>query len=110
VPYAPPSRKYIPLEELVRTRAPHFAYQLHFASGELEKAISAKDEIRQFLIALYGGRTNDRKVGFDVTRGVILENLKDLKPSRLLSAEVRARLNRDQYTNAIEYSSLLRRH
>ncbi|KAL1965707.1 hypothetical protein VTN77DRAFT_5207 [Rasamsonia byssochlamydoides] len=87
VPYMPPSRTYIPLEELVKTRMPNFAYQLQFKSGELEKAISTRDEIRQFLIALYGGRTDDGRAGFNVSQGVLLENLKELKPSRLLSME-----------------------
>lgn len=89
VPYFPPSKVYIPLEELVKTHIPSFAYQLQLKSGELEKAISTKDEIRQFLIGLYGGRTDDGKPGFDVSKGVLLENLKGLKPSKLLSKEVR---------------------
>ncbi|KAL1979931.1 hypothetical protein VTN96DRAFT_4887 [Rasamsonia emersonii] len=87
VPYFPPSKVYIPLEELVKTHIPSFAYQLQLKSGELEKAISTKDEIRQFLIGLYGGRTDDGKPGFDVSKGVLLENLKGLKPSKLLSKE-----------------------
>ncbi|KAI1839040.1 hypothetical protein DTO027I6_7824 [Penicillium roqueforti] len=39
--------------------SPHFAYQLQFKSEKVEKAIRSKAEIRQFLIALYGGRTQE---------------------------------------------------
>ncbi|CAL5873202.1 uncharacterized protein PFLUO_LOCUS7471 [Penicillium psychrofluorescens] len=71
VPYARPQAQNIALEDLVRTAAPHFAYQLQFASGELEKVVRSKDEIRQFLIALYGGRTE--KVNWYRTRKVNYE-------------------------------------
>ncbi|KAJ6068921.1 hypothetical protein N7499_010808 [Penicillium canescens] len=54
VPYARPMEKEVQLEDLVRTAAPHFAYQLQFASGELEKVIQSESDIRQFLLALYG--------------------------------------------------------
>lgn len=89
MPYFPPSKVYVPLEELVNTHMPNFTYQLQFKSGELEKAISTRDEIRQFLIGLYGGMTDNGKPGVDVSKGVLLENLKGLKPSKLLSKEVR---------------------
>lgn len=78
----------ISLEDLVRTVAPHFAYQLHFASGELEKVIRSKAEIRQFLLALYGGRTEAGESGFDANKGVLVDKLGGLKLSRLLSEEV----------------------
>lgn len=78
--------KEITLEELV-TVAPHFTYQLQFANGELEKVIRFKPEIRQFLCALYGGRTGKGEFGFDAGKGVLLDRLPGLKPSRLLSVE-----------------------
>jgi hypothetical protein len=34
-------------------------------SGEVEKVIRSKDEVRQFLLALYGGRTEAGEFGFD---------------------------------------------
>lgn len=80
--------RYISLEELVANAAPHFAYQMQFASGNLEKAIRSKGEIRQFLCALYGGRTENREFGFDAGKGVLLDKIPHLKPSRLLSEEV----------------------
>ncbi|KAJ5468978.1 hypothetical protein N7475_006730 [Penicillium sp. IBT 31633x] len=87
VPYARPMAENISLEDLVRTVAPHFAYQLHFASGELEKVIRSKAEIRQFLLALYGGRTEAGESGFDANKGVLVDKLGGLKLSRLLSEE-----------------------
>lgn len=78
----------VSLEELVRNAAPHFAYQLHFKSGELEKVIQSKSDIRQFLTALYGGRTEAGEVGFDAHKGVLVDKLGGLRPSKLLSEEV----------------------
>lgn len=80
--------KNIPIEDLVRNVTPHFAYQLQFKSGEVEKVIRSKDEIRQFLLALYGGRTEAGEPGFDAHKGVLLDKIGHLKPSRLLSEEV----------------------
>lgn len=54
----------------------------------MEKAIRSKDEIRQFLLALYGGRTEAGEFGFDAHKGVLLDKIGQLKPSRLLSEEV----------------------
>jgi pimeloyl-ACP methyl ester carboxylesterase len=88
VPYARPQAQDVALEDLVRTAAPHFAYQLQFASGDLEKVVRSKDEIRQFLIALYGGRTEKGEFGFDAEKGVLLDRVARLKPSRLLSEDV----------------------
>ena len=88
MPYAAPTRKYLSLEDFVATIAPHFAYQLQFRSGELENAIRSEEDIKKFLSALYGGRTEDREVGFDAQVGVLLETLSRLRPSRLLNEEV----------------------
>ncbi|KAJ6133910.1 hypothetical protein N7523_000232 [Penicillium sp. IBT 18751x] len=87
VPYARPMEKYISIEDLVANAAPHFAYQIQFASGNLEQVIRSKSEIRQFLSALYGGKTETREPGFDAEKGVLLDKLPHLKPSRLLSEE-----------------------
>lgn len=78
----------ISLESLVQNSAPHFAYQLQFKSGELEKVIRSKSDIGQFLLALYGGRTEAGEVGFDAHKGVLVDKIGGLKPSRLLTEEV----------------------
>ncbi|WEW61172.1 alpha/beta hydrolase family protein [Emydomyces testavorans] len=90
-PYSPPQREFVPLDELVATRLPFFGYQLQFMSGELEKAIQTKRDIRQFLIALYEGRTSKGEFGCDVRKGVLLDKLPALQPSRLLTEEVCSR-------------------
>ena len=83
-----PTKDSKPLEELVKTRLPNFTYQLQLASGEIEKHIQSKEEIKQFLNALYGGRGPNGEVGFIPEQGVLLENLPKLKPGRLLSEKV----------------------
>ncbi|KAI9877118.1 MAG: hypothetical protein M1830_004742 [Pleopsidium flavum] len=83
-PYWVPSKDYKPLEELVKTRLPNFKYQLQLASGEIEKAISSREQIKQFLNGLYGGRGPNGEVGFIPEQGVLLQNLPKLKPTRLL--------------------------
>lgn len=88
VPYARPMAENVSLEDLVRNAAPNFAYQLQFKSGELEKVIRSKGDIRQFLVALYGGRTEAGEVGFDAHKGVLLDKIGGLRPSKLLSEEV----------------------
>lgn len=86
-PFALPISEFIDLQTLVSTRFPNFAYQLQFAGKELEERIKTKEDIRQFLLALFGGRTGERGPGFDVKKGVLLENLGKLGKSGLLSEE-----------------------
>ena len=88
VPYAGPTTTYIPLEELVKSITPHFGYQLQFASGDVEKIVRTKDEIKGFLKAMYGGRTEIGELGLDVKKGVALDKLSRLQRTRLLSEEV----------------------
>ncbi|KAJ5497388.1 hypothetical protein N7463_009375 [Penicillium fimorum] len=87
VPYARPMPQNVSIEDLVRNVTPHFGYQLQFKSGELEKVIRSKDEIRQFLLALYGGRTEAGEFGFDANKGVLVETMGRLEISKLLSEE-----------------------
>ncbi|EKV16038.1 Epoxide hydrolase, putative [Penicillium digitatum PHI26] len=87
VHYVRPTAKYFLMEDLIRDVTPNFAYQLQFKSGEVEKVVRSKDEIRQFLLALYGGRTEAGESGFDAYKGVLLDKLGELKLSRLLSEE-----------------------
>lgn len=69
------------------TRIPFFGYQLQFVSGELEKALTTKKNIRQFLLAMYGARTSKGEVAFDVTKGALLDKLPDVQPSQKLMSE-----------------------
>ncbi|KAL4931924.1 alpha/beta fold hydrolase [Aspergillus undulatus] len=87
VPYAAPQKKYHSIEEMVKTVTPHFAYQLQFVSGEIVERVRDKEGFKQFLVALYGGRTEGKEFAFDVNRGVDLGLLGRLKKSWLLSDE-----------------------
>ena len=73
---------------MVDNIAPHFAYQLQFRSGELEDIVYTKEDIKRFLSALYGGRTDDRDVAFDAEYGVMLDRMDLVRPSPLLSEVV----------------------
>lgn len=75
------------METLVKKKLPNFAYQLQLASGEVEKHVQTKEQIHQFLNAVYGSRTPSGGLGFDVGKGIIFENLPDLKPTRVMSPE-----------------------
>ena len=87
-PYWAPSKQFIPLEDMVKTVLPNFGYQLQLASGEIEKAIVSKEQIRQFLNGLYGGKGPNGEIGVNVREGVQIENLPKLDPTPLLSPKV----------------------
>lgn len=73
---------------MVKHITPHFAYQLQFQSGELERVIRSKEEIKQFLLAMYGGRTDEGEVAWVADEGVNLDRVFRVRPSRLLNEEV----------------------
>jgi hypothetical protein len=76
------------LEEFVKTVAPHFAYQIQLKSGDLEPVIRTEEDIKKFLSALYGGRTDKGEVAFDAGLGILLDKMFEVKASKLLSEEV----------------------
>ena len=86
-PFTPPNHEFIDLQTLVSTRLPNFGYQLQFAGTELEPRIKTKEDIRQFLLTLYGGRTPEGEVGFDIRKGLLLEKLGKIGMSKLFSEE-----------------------
>ncbi|OJJ47011.1 hypothetical protein ASPZODRAFT_95610 [Penicilliopsis zonata CBS 506.65] len=87
VPFMPPSEKFIPLEDAVRTILPNFAYQLQFKDGDLESVIQTREDIKNFLSTLYGGRTDEGELAFAVEKGVLLDKMGRVNPSPLLSEE-----------------------
>ncbi|KAL3431982.1 Alpha/Beta hydrolase protein [Aspergillus tetrazonus] len=87
VPYSPPYKRYMTLEDMVSKVAPHLGYQLHFVSGEIEEAVKSKEDHKQFLISLYGGKTQEKEPAFDVHKGVDLEKMRSVKMSWLLEEE-----------------------
>lgn len=68
---------------------PNFGYQLQFRSGEVEKVIRTRDDVRQFLVSLYGGRTATGEFGWSAEKGIKLDKMGSLRPSPLLKGEVR---------------------
>lgn len=86
-PYGAPSKAFYPLEQMVESNLPNFRYQLQLAGPDVQANIVGKDRIRQFLNAIYGGRSKDGKVGFNTQQGVIFDNLASLQKTKLLSDE-----------------------
>lgn len=86
-PYFPPTEKFEPLGILVQKRLPNFAYQMHFASGEIEAAVQSKAEIRQFLNNLFGARTPEREAAFDADKGIDLARQARVGKTKLLTDE-----------------------
>ncbi|GAB1201219.1 hypothetical protein APSETT444_010607 [Aspergillus pseudonomiae] len=87
VPYAAPTRRYFRLKDMVEKIAPHFYYQLQFISGELDKYVQTKEDIKRFLSAMYGGRTPENEMAFDAELGILPDKLARVLPSELLSEE-----------------------
>lgn len=93
-PYTAPHKEYFSTEALVNGPLPQFAYQLHLASGEVEKSVTDETTIRQFLQGLYGARGPGGELVFDPEKGVITENLGKVGESRILNGEVRLEIFR----------------
>ena len=77
----------MPLEEVVEKKLPNFGYQLQFASGEVEKKLSTKEDLRLFLNGMYGGRGPNNEIAWLATEGVQYHNLPKLGPTPLLDQE-----------------------
>jgi hypothetical protein len=88
VPYLPASAQYVPLEVVVRF-LPSLGYQLQFGSEEgiIESHTQDKTGIRNYLNALYGGRTSDGRAAMTPEKGVDLELMPKLERSVLISEE-----------------------
>lgn len=89
-PYTAPRKEFISTEDLASI-VPQFGYQLHLASGEVEKSVKDEQSIRQFLKALYGGRGPNGEYGFDPRKGLLVENLPSIGDSPLLNGKVSLR-------------------
>jgi hypothetical protein len=89
-PYTAPHKEYLSTEDLVKNQLPQFAYQLHLASGEVEKVVNDEHSIRQFLKGMYGGRGPNGEIAFDPCKGVLADNLPSIGDSKLLNGKVRS--------------------
>ncbi|KIX06071.1 uncharacterized protein Z518_04045 [Rhinocladiella mackenziei CBS 650.93] len=86
-PYFLPSPKYEPLGVQAEKRLPNFTYQMQFASGEIEKNVQSKAEIRRWLNNLFGGRTPEGEVAFNANVGIDLAKQARVGKNRLLTDE-----------------------
>ncbi|MCJ1395535.1 hypothetical protein MMC18_008421 [Xylographa bjoerkii] len=93
-----PTKRFLSLEDTVRTVLPQFGYQIHLGSGEVEKAIVSKEQIRQFLSALYGGQGPNGEIAFNPEKGITFEYLLKMGPSPLLT-ETEMDYYVDEYAN-----------
>ncbi|EEA28647.1 hypothetical protein TMatcc_003003 [Talaromyces marneffei ATCC 18224] len=87
VPYSAPRANYIPLDDMVARFLPNFGYQLQFRSGEVEKVIRTRDDVQQFLLSLYGGRTAEGEIGWSAEKGIKLNKVGNFRPSQLLKGQ-----------------------
>lgn len=71
---------------------PQFAYQIHLASGEVEKSVKDEQSIRQFLRGMYGARGPNGELAFDPEKGVLAENLPKIGESRILNGKVSSKI------------------
>ena len=81
----PPSKDFLSTETLVKSgRLPNFTYQLHLASGDVEKNIKSREQIRMFLNSLFGGVGPNGERGFYTHEGVRFGELPSLRPTELV--------------------------
>ncbi|KAK8212116.1 epoxide hydrolase-like protein [Phyllosticta capitalensis] len=77
-PYSPPSKTYMSIEDVVNGPLPQFRYQLQLAAGDAE-VLTTKEELRNFMKFVSGGRGPNGEYGFHPLKGIILENLPKLE-------------------------------
>ena len=87
-PYTPPQKTFLSTAQLAAGPLPQFQYQIHLASGDVEKSVHDETTIRQFLKGVYGARGPNGEVVFDPEKGVLVENLGKMGESRILNGEV----------------------
>lgn len=87
--YTTPHREFISTEALVNGPMPQFGYQLHLASGEIEKVLTTKEQMNQFIRAVYGkARSPQKEVAFSPTKGILFDVLPKLGPTYIMSEKV----------------------
>ncbi|KAB2578963.1 Alpha/beta hydrolase fold-1 [Lasiodiplodia theobromae] len=74
-PYAPPSKEYFSVEQLVAGPLPQFKYQLNLASGKPEEGVKTKEDFKKLLVFITGGKGPNDELLFNPYDGIILENL-----------------------------------
>jgi soluble epoxide hydrolase/lipid-phosphate phosphatase len=104
--YSPPFKRFISTEQLVEGPAPFFGYQIHLASGEVEKRIQSRHDIRQFIKGMFGGRGPNKELIFDPFKGIVFEHLSKVGDSPLLTEKVLLSLIVDRLTKLTDARNL----
>ncbi|KAG8624322.1 hypothetical protein KVT40_007389 [Elsinoe batatas] len=86
-PYASPSTVYMSSEQLANGPVPQFGYQVHLASGEVEKGVKTRENLEQFLSGVYGGKVPEGRTFMTPTKGIDLSLLGKVERSRLVEEE-----------------------
>lgn len=73
---------------MIKTKLPNFGYQVQLRSGEVEKRVQSKEQIRQLLSGIYGSTGPNGEAGFSIREGVLFDNLPKLGKPDLLSDEM----------------------
>jgi soluble epoxide hydrolase/lipid-phosphate phosphatase len=87
-PYTAPSTTYVSTEDMVKGGTPQFGYQIQLASGIVEKKVTSRQDIRQWLAGMYGGRGPKNELVFTPTQGILFDNLSKIRPSPLITEKV----------------------
>ncbi|KAI5194132.1 hypothetical protein E4T39_08775 [Aureobasidium subglaciale] len=77
-PYTAPSRQFISLKEMVDGPLPQFGYQIQLSGPNLEENLRTYDQIRRFLKAVYGGRSEQGRSCFRPDIGLDFEAMKTI--------------------------------
>ena len=77
------------LKILLTVAVPTLAYQKQLASGIVEKTLTTKDDMRNFINTMYGGITPDGQAGFSLDKGLYFDRVAKIGKSPLLSDEVK---------------------
>jgi soluble epoxide hydrolase/lipid-phosphate phosphatase len=86
LPYFPPIRKYLPIEELAKFQ-PSLTYQIAFSDPQTERDIVSREDISRFLRGIHRG-LGDGAPDIQVTKDW-MKNLGDWPRGKLLSEKVR---------------------
>lgn len=100
-PFMAVHKEYISTDELVQGPLPQFGYQLHFAGPEVESVVQSKDQIRQCLQGMYGGRTEGDQPFFRPETGLDLSLLGGIGMTPLLDED-----ELDYYTDQFARSGM----
>jgi soluble epoxide hydrolase/lipid-phosphate phosphatase len=87
-PYAAPSQSFLSLNDMVSGPLPQFGYQIQLAGPKLEAKVKSYSQVKSFLKALYGGRSEQGKPCFRPETGIDTEALETIGVAPSLDGEV----------------------